>query len=255
MIVTQELLNSSKVKGKGYTKDQVEYMIGITGARKWGKRLIGLDIPEKEWLKFVSLGSANKVKNKPTAINSVSTSNDGFWKPGPTDIPPLKISSSLKKTKKKSRKKKQSKWVNKDFYSSREWLELRFRALRWYGFACLACGSSREDGAELHVDHIKPRSKHPELSLIFSNLQVLCKECNLGKSNKYDDDLRNSLPPTKKQETAKMLQDLRAISRMLDKPSSIKAFHIFKSAMEECCSEEAEDLDSSHLASIREIHF
>ena len=43
---------------------------------------------------------------------------------------------------------------------------------------------------ELHVDHIKPRSKHPELELDINNLQILCKDCNLGKSNTDSIDYR-----------------------------------------------------------------
>ncbi|RYZ77711.1 MAG: hypothetical protein EOP05_00795 [Proteobacteria bacterium] len=44
----------------------------------------------------------------------------------------------------------------------------------------------------MHVDHIKPRSKYPHLELEFSNLQVLCRQCNFGKSNKYEDDFRSA---------------------------------------------------------------
>ncbi|WP_374759367.1 HNH endonuclease [Dyadobacter fanqingshengii] len=43
---------------------------------------------------------------------------------------------------------------------------------------------------ELHVDHIKPRSNYPRLALKLTNLQILCKACNLGKSNLYKDDWR-----------------------------------------------------------------
>ena len=74
------------------------------------------------------------------------------------------------------------------FYSSSEWRSLRYKALRLRGFQCQACGN-RPPLAILHVDHIKPRSKHPELELDINNLQVLCKDCNLGKSNIYEDDL------------------------------------------------------------------
>ena len=35
----------------------------------------------------------------------------------------------------------------------------------------------------MHVDHVKPRSKFPELALDLSNLQVLCNLCNVAKSN------------------------------------------------------------------------
>lgn len=58
----------------------------------------------------------------------------------------------------------------------------------------MACGkSTKEHGVVMHVDHIKPRSKHPELSLCFDNLQVLCEDCNIGKGNRYDEDYRPSL--------------------------------------------------------------
>lgn len=73
------------------------------------------------------------------------------------------------------------------FYQSREWLELRFDALKKYGRICALCRSTEK---RLHVDHIKPRSLHPELELDLNNLQVLCKECNLGKSNRDDTDFR-----------------------------------------------------------------
>lgn len=64
------------------------------------------------------------------------------------------------------------------FYTSREWLSLRFKALNEYGRKCSLCLSSK---SELHVDHIKPRSKFPELALQLDNLQILCRSCNLGK--------------------------------------------------------------------------
>lgn len=78
----------------------------------------------------------------------------------------------------------------KDFYQTREWLELRYRVLRKYGRRCQCCGRTPDQGATVQVDHIKPRSKHPKLCLTFSNLQVLCRHCNLGKSNIYTDDWR-----------------------------------------------------------------
>ena len=53
----------------------------------------------------------------------------------------------------------------------------------------MVCGASGKQTV-LHVDHIKPRSKYPELALDPNNLQVLCKDCNLGKSNLYNTDWR-----------------------------------------------------------------
>jgi len=64
------------------------------------------------------------------------------------------------------------------FYMSDAWRRLRYRALMIHGKRCAACGA---ESGEFHVDHIKPRSKFPELELSLENLQVLCKDCNLGK--------------------------------------------------------------------------
>jgi 5-methylcytosine-specific restriction endonuclease McrA len=76
------------------------------------------------------------------------------------------------------------------FYKSRPWLELRYATLRRYGWTCMSCGLSRKDGVVIHVDHIVPISSRPDLALDPENLQVACAACNLGKSNKYADDLR-----------------------------------------------------------------
>lgn len=73
------------------------------------------------------------------------------------------------------------------FYDSPEWLRLRYSTLLRYGRSCMLCFAS---GGEMHVDHIKPRSKFPALALDPENLQVLCKACNLGKSNLDDTDFR-----------------------------------------------------------------
>ncbi len=87
-----------------------------------------------------------------------------------------------------------------NFWDRPEWLELRFRILRQHGYKCMACGVTRETrpGVVLQVDHIKPRSIYPELALVADNLQVLCRECNVGKSNKYSDDLRPKIVPKKR---------------------------------------------------------
>jgi 5-methylcytosine-specific restriction endonuclease McrA len=50
--------------------------------------------------------------------------------------------------------------------------------------------TAETSGSVMHVDHIKPRWKYPELSLSFENLQVLCKDCNLGKGGWDETDWR-----------------------------------------------------------------
>lgn len=79
-----------------------------------------------------------------------------------------------------------------DFYDTDEWRALRYQALKLYGARCQCCGATPTPGNPMHVDHIKPRSKYPELELALSNLQILCRPCNLGKSNKDETDWRQS---------------------------------------------------------------
>lgn len=78
------------------------------------------------------------------------------------------------------------------FYDTDAWRSLRYEALKIYGRRCMVCGAVPETGAQLHVDHIKPRSLFPELELSLANLQILCRDCNLGKSNKDSIDWRTS---------------------------------------------------------------
>ena len=74
-----------------------------------------------------------------------------------------------------------------NFYETKEWKQLRFRVLVHYRRMCMACNATNK---VLHVDHIKPISKYPHLRLDFENLQILCEDCNVGKSNVYKHDLR-----------------------------------------------------------------
>lgn len=75
-----------------------------------------------------------------------------------------------------------SRFSSKSFYKSREWKELRLAVLSVCD-RCVLCGAGKIHGAVLHVDHIKPRSLWPELSLDMNNMQVLCGPCNMAKSN------------------------------------------------------------------------
>lgn len=89
-----------------------------------------------------------------------------------------------------------------DFFNSSAWHRVRFATLRRYGAACMACGRGKKEGAILQVDHIRPRSKFPELALAMDNLQVLCRECNMGKSNVFMDDFTGMTEERKRQDEA-----------------------------------------------------
>jgi hypothetical protein len=62
-------------------------------------------------------------------------------------------------------------------------LRLRFKVLQRDNFKCKICGASPATNPNiiLHVDHIKPYSKGGET--VLENLQTLCSNCNLGKSD------------------------------------------------------------------------
>jgi len=86
--------------------------------------------------------------------------------------------------------KKEAALGGKRFYRSPEWRELRYAALKAQGRRCACCGATPNGYVKLHVDHIKPISKYPELALVLSNLQIFCEDCNLGKLNKDEIDWR-----------------------------------------------------------------
>ena len=64
-------------------------------------------------------------------------------------------------------------------------LGLRYKVLRIDNFQCVVCGRKTDDGIKLHIDHKVPYSLGGLTEV--NNLQTLCDQCNIGKSNKYVD--------------------------------------------------------------------
>ena len=91
--------------------------------------------------------------------------------------------------KKKTKKKRKSRATSPAWVDSK-WRAVRYKALKVGNGSCCLCGATAKDGVKLHVDHIKPKSLYPHLEYELSNLQVLCEDCNMGKSNKDDTDWR-----------------------------------------------------------------
>lgn len=58
---------------------------------------------------------------------------------------------------------------------------LRHEVFKRDQYRCVECGASKDDGATLHVDHKIPVSKGGTDEL--ENLQTLCSDCNLNKSD------------------------------------------------------------------------
>ncbi|TGE04616.1 HNH endonuclease [Hymenobacter fodinae] len=88
--------------------------------------------------------------------------------------------------------------VTAEFYRSWEWHEVRYDFLRSCKnrLRCWLCRRQRGDRNEagdavrLVVDHIYPVSRYPHLALDTDNLQLLCNDCNRGKSNRHTHDYR-----------------------------------------------------------------
>ncbi len=82
--------------------------------------------------------------------------------------------SSKKQKKKEIKVKRAPRQIN---------LRLRWKILKRDNFSCNKCGNSpsKDLNVELHVDHIIPWSNGGETD--FENLETLCSDCNLGKSN------------------------------------------------------------------------
>ena len=106
-------------------------------------------------------------------VNWVNTDSvDGMQPPGKIDNKGEASIDALIKMRRRTRRE----------ISDRQ----RFRILIRDGFRCGSCGASplSMPGTELHVDDVLPWSKAGET--LDENLQVKCKQCNLGKGNAFD---------------------------------------------------------------------
>ena len=72
------------------------------------------------------------------------------------------------------------------FYRSVKWRKARLKAIEKYGSVCMRCGETEKT----QVDHVKPRSRYPEMALDVGNMQILCWPCNKAKSDRHEIDYR-----------------------------------------------------------------
>jgi hypothetical protein len=70
------------------------------------------------------------------------------------------------------------------FYSSPEWAMVRKQVIKQKGRVCAECGRKITQNFDITIDHIKPRSRYPDLALKIENLRVLCRSCNSAKGNR-----------------------------------------------------------------------
>lgn len=70
-------------------------------------------------------------------------------------------------------------------YTGNRTIFKRIALANLYGHVCMKCGYVPEPHETLTLDHVIPRADNGWSSL--SNLQLLCKECNVSKADTYDD--------------------------------------------------------------------
>ena len=101
------------------------------------------------------------------------------------------------------------------------WEKYRRRFLH-HNTKCYACGASSQDGAKLHIDHVKPHRGESKLFWAEENLIPLCHSCHSIVTSRFDrrDDLEGKL---------KWIQDQREFFQNTSKvkvvsiPSKLKA--------------------------------
>jgi len=171
---------------KDYKVSHKTHQSIVRKLRDYAKKL-GNDTANFSNMDFVRVYCDSKKIEPPTK---------SFWKhwaveiinSGTCDVLNKKNIPKVEKRKKKQPKEKSTKYIASDlFFQLKEWELLRKKTLRTYGLKCMKCGATK---CELHVDHIKPRSKFPNLQFEFDNLQVLCRDCNMEKGNKHTTDYR-----------------------------------------------------------------
>lgn len=217
MIITNEYLDKYKTYKGGWTRSQFEALgltvnNGTSPSKGWKKRVIGTEISEENAKIFEAKFSAKDLRDAPVKHKELiekKKTKEAARRQKRLEANREKIKAykakfgiteeltqtqcaailSRKSGRKVTKKTKRKQRKEETFYESREWRELRYEALKKYGRQCLCCGGKPPE-VQLHVDHIKPRSKYPELELDINNLQIMCKDCNLGKSNKDEIDYR-----------------------------------------------------------------
>ena len=202
-IITELMLNSATTLNGGYTDAQLKYAVKLLGLRiskGWKKAFIGKKISDDEWLTFVNLVSKGKRqalkkhRSRPKIINPMPTIHNDYWRPEPRDIPGPKSKNSKNQGRNKARRERLRLVSDKEFCSSREWLQLRARALEKYGCKCMICGQSpKEHGVVIEVTPIKPRQDYSVRQLDINNVQLICEGCLQGRGSKYETDWRPSI--------------------------------------------------------------
>ena len=177
MIVTKEFIEENKSSKGGWRFAQLAILrAGWPPVKGWKDRAIGMEISEEDAQKFVNYAKEKPPKSERQKLREAAQ----------------KIAILKRENNKRTKKRFYSSKPSEDsFLDSYIWRKTRLKVLKRDGAKCVCCGATPADGLKMHVDHIKPRKKYPELALDMDNLQVLCEICNHGKGNWDETDWRN----------------------------------------------------------------
>ena len=139
---------------------------------------------------YLFMASTNPEKLKFYEVLSILALVDTLWFLGTSSIRRLKhVKESLvtKRYFKYLRVLTKDRKETPKFYSTSEWRDLRIifiTKMKKNGkLTCSYCNVSMRE-CTVHVDHIKPRSVHPELAMDLNNLAISCHKCNSSKGAK-----------------------------------------------------------------------
>ncbi len=166
--------------GTGFTRTQLQ-ILGVDQESGWLKSLIGTEIPDDVWERFVQAGNAKRAENYEKANVALVHGPLNWNRNGPKFKPEgkrFKHPSEARPSLPDSNFIPQHK--RRELFDSQDWKFLRSYVLRRDRYTCQHCGAR---GIELHVDHKIPVTVDWSRRLDLLNLQTLCADCNSGKSN------------------------------------------------------------------------
>jgi hypothetical protein len=168
--------------GSGFTHKQVK-ILGMKPNGEWLKPLLNTFIPDEIWAAFVKAGDARRKRNYEKLGRKLE---DG---PYPLRTETTRALASGKKPHEEHPSSRQivapgtnfiSAPIRRQLFESEQWRAMRALVLRLDNYTCQHCGARN---VRLHVDHKIPITVDWSRRLDLLNLQVLCEDCNVGKSN------------------------------------------------------------------------
>jgi len=170
--------------GCGFSLGQLGLLreIGESGESQWVKRMAGRSVPVEWWDRFVLSGAATRAKTYKRAKVGLEEGPVYYFRS-------LNIQQSKRELRSDGIGKMEvhgsssfvSKQARQELFQDPIYKVVRAAVLRKAPW-CKLCGM-RPPEVVLHVDHIVPLTVDWSRRMDPNNLQVLCADCNVGKSN------------------------------------------------------------------------